>query len=109
MIGLRRFHPAWVIGLLLLALAVQGCASSSHRASASGANDAQAVVCEKCRTVWVRRPATDEAWYMRWEEEGSNVTLCEGCKASGIAFMKTGTWDHACASCGKDVHMCKAP
>jgi hypothetical protein len=70
-----------------------------------------AIMCDKCKTVWVTRPATSPA-----SKGGAPYTSyrkvktmeCKDCESAVATFFKTGKLQHECKACGSELTHCKA-
>lgn len=70
-----------------------------------------AVMCAKCKTVWVKRPVTTGAG-----KGGSGIVTyreaktmkCDDCESAVATFFKTGKLQHECKTCGSELTHCKA-
>ena len=95
------------VALMTSALAVGGCQSTEKQASAAGGDEA--VICPKCQTTWVKRPATVGP------PRGTNTPIayrtkaemaCPECDSAVANFFATGKFVHTCKMCGDNPAHC---
>jgi|GEM_PF-1215778 len=68
-----------------------------------------AVMCAKCKTVWVNTPVTSagsKAVIATYRQEKS--MKCADCESAVATFFKTGKLAHECKACGSELVHCKA-
>jgi hypothetical protein len=68
-----------------------------------------AVMCAKCKTVWVNTPVTSagsKAVIATYRQEKS--MKCADCESAVASFFKTGKLAHECKACGSELVHCKA-
>ncbi len=88
----------------ILALTMVSCQSTGGTQEAGSA-----VMCDKCKTVWVKRPIDTFAG-----RKGGGVTTyrdakamkCPDCENAIVTFMKTGQLKHRCSHCGGTMTHC---
>lgn len=89
----------------ILALAMVSCQSTGGNTGASSA-----VMCDKCKTVWVKQPSN-----MGGAGKGSGVVTtyrdaqvmqCPECENAIVTFVKTGQLKHRCSHCGGTMTHC---
>ena len=89
----------------MMALTMVSCQSTG------GTQDAgSAVICDKCKTVWVNRPSNIGAA----GKGGGGVTTyrdarvmkCPDCENAMATFVKTGQLKHRCTRCGGTMTHC---
>jgi hypothetical protein len=83
-------------------------------AAADRAPDADcAIMCDKCKTVWVSRPAVTTpgskggAGYTIYRKE--KTMECKECESAVATFFKTGKLQEECKTCGSTMTKCEAP
>lgn len=88
-----------------MALLMAGCSTPGPMASKDVGGNEDAVMCSKCRTVWVQRPqhTGKSAVVYRREEQ----MVCPECQSAVVTFFKTGKLDHTCAACVGTLDHCK--
>lgn len=69
---------------------------------------AKAVICSKCKVVWVEHLyntgyAKHPGVYMPVK---SKVMVCPNCESAVVTFFKTGQLKHHCATCGGTLDHC---
>lgn len=68
----------------------------------------EAVMCDKCKTVWVRKPETigspgrGQFTILR----DSKTMTCPDCQLAINNFWKTGSMKHVCSTCGGTMTHC---
>ncbi len=89
--------------LALIALPMVACQTT---ASAPG----QAVMCDKCKTVWVSRPmpagSKVNPGYLAYRDVKSME--CPECESAVATFFKTGSLQHRCTHCGGALAHCES-
>jgi hypothetical protein len=70
-----------------------------------------AVMCDKCQTVWVKRPETvgppgKGGSYVALRTRGTMT--CPDCQSAVVTFFKTGQLKHSCSHCGGTISHCEA-
>ncbi len=98
-----------ILALALLPLAaVQTTAAADAEKAPEGDN---AVMCGKCKTVWVNTPVTvggssGKGGVTIYRQEKS--MKCADCDSAVATFFKTGKLQHECKACGSELTHCKA-
>lgn len=68
----------------------------------------EAVMCDKCKTVWVTGPTTIGSSGRNpvtvWRDV--KTMTCPDCESAVTTFFKTGSLKHACSSCGGTMTHC---
>jgi hypothetical protein len=77
----------------------------------SGAEPTSAVMCDKCRTVWVKRAVSvgspgKPGSYMALRDQ--KAMQCPDCENAIVTFFKTGQLKHHCSHCGGTMTHCVA-
>lgn len=68
-----------------------------------------AVMCGKCKTVWVSRPVTGGSGKSGYTTYRQVKTMeCKDCETAVETFFKTGKLQHECKACGSELTHCKA-
>ena len=93
--------------LLLIAAAAIAAVSLSSCQSTISVGAESVVMCDKCKTVWVRTPATANitgkpATVFRDHQ----VMECPDCEKAYVTFMRTGSLKHHCSHCGGTMSHC---
>jgi hypothetical protein len=89
--------------LALAALTLMACQSTS------GGTSGPAVMCGKCKTVWVKSPTTVGAPGKGYTVYRDQKTMaCPDCESAAATFFKTGSLKHHCAHCGDTLAHCEA-
>ena len=93
----------------LLLSAILGMVSFSTCVQAASDDATSAVTCDKCKTVWVKRPVQvgpsgKGATYYALKSEKSME--CPDCQSAIATFFKTGKLKHECAKCGGTMTHC---
>jgi hypothetical protein len=99
---MNRLLNHLAISALLLTgiLAVTGCQSTGSSASS---DSEQAVMCSKCKTVWVHRPhQMGKITVFRNEK----TMVCPDCQSLVESFFSTGKFQHTCKTCGDSMEKC---
>jgi ribosomal protein S27E len=94
--------------VFLLAAVIAAASLSSCQSTAVGSAES-AVMCDKCKTVWVKTPAYPNI-------TGRTVTVfrdhqvmqCPDCEKAYVTFFKTGSLKHHCSRCGGTLSHCTA-
>lgn len=89
------------LGLVVLTMA--SCQSTGNTAA-----DGPAVMCDKCKTVWVKRPQqtgiSNKGGMISYRDE--KVMQCPDCENAVVTFFKTGSLKHHCSHCGGTMNHC---
>lgn len=90
-------------GILAFASLMTSCQTTT------AADASSAVTCEKCKTVWVKRPVQQGGS----SGKGSFYTLrndktmvCPDCESAVVTFFKTGSLKNNCSHCGGTMTHC---
>ena len=89
----------------ILALTMVSCQSTGGTQEAGSAE-----MCDKCKTVWVKRPSNKGGV----GKGGGGVTTyrdaqvmkCPDCENAIVTFVKTGQLQHRCGNCGGTMTHC---
>lgn len=68
-----------------------------------------AVMCDKCKIVWVERPAqmgTSGKTSGYYPLQSGKTMVCTDCETVVAAFFKTGLLKHHCSHCGGTLNHC---
>lgn len=90
--------------LALAALLLVACQTTSTSGSGS------AIMCGKCKTVWVSRPVSfgvatkGGPAYVAYRNV--KTMECPECESAVTTFFKTGSLKHHCAHCGGELTHC---
>ena len=91
--------------LALIALPMVACQTT-------GSAPGKAVMCDKCKTVWVSRPTSISAGtkggpgYIVYRDVKSME--CPECESAVATFFKTGSLQHRCKHCGGTMTHCES-
>lgn len=88
---------------LAVLLVTAGCHSTSAQRSLR--DDSRAVVCSKCKMVWVERYDMNDPYMMTLVSE--EVMQCPDCESAVATFFRTGKFEHSCATCGDALWHCE--
>ena len=95
--------------LLSIAASVVAVVSLSSCQSTSVSSAESVVICDKCKTVWVKTPATINLTGRAATVFREHPTMqCPDCEKAYITFVKTGSLKHACSTCGGTMSHCTA-
>ena len=92
-------------GSLGLVTVLPSCQSTGTGATTAGT---EAVMCDKCKTVWVSKPTTlgspgrTPVTVLR----NSKTMTCPDCELAIANFWKTGQMKHTCSHCGGTLAHC---
>ncbi len=77
-------------------------------AGMAGSAGTQAVMCDKCKTVWVRKPETigSPGRFQTIIYRDSKTMTCPDCQLTADNFWKTGSMKHSCSHCGGTLTHC---
>lgn len=90
------------LGAVVLAgLTLAGCQSTGALQASGG--EPQAVMCDKCKTTWVRSPQRQGKVTIYTTRK---TMTCPDCKSAVANFFTTGKLEHTCASCGGELQHC---
>lgn len=90
-----------------LLLVVAAAVSLSSCQSTPAAKGESAVMCDKCRAVWVRTPASPNITGQVATVFREHATMqCPDCEKAYITFVKTGSLKHRCSHCGGTMSHC---
>jgi len=92
-----------LIGKLALVAAASGLVAC-QATTASGPESC--VMCDKCKTVWVKRPANVGGKFTVMSSK--KVHTCPDCNSAVENFFKTGELKHSCSACGGTMSHCAA-
>jgi Zn-finger nucleic acid-binding protein len=97
----------FIVGIVaFLALTfMSGCASQKATSLRMESQNARAVSCPKCTTVWIDSYDMNDPYMMTITT--SPVTQCAGCEEAAANFFKTGRIAHGCSICGEDLQLCE--
>ena len=81
-----------------------GWEMSNASMAGAGQNEAgtEAIMCDKCKTVWVSKPTTigSPGRMQTIILRDSKTMTCPDCSLAIANFWKTGSMKHTCSSCG---------
>ena len=90
------------IGVVSLALLAVGCKSANHDSGMSSGTSMRspsaAVMCDQCKTVWVREK-NDKGVDVPFRYTAKNTTVCPDCEKAAKGYFSNGTLDK-CDMCG---------
>ena len=94
-----------MLGSLGLITLVPSCQSTSTTSSTAGTD---AIMCDKCKTVWVRKPETigSPGRFQTIVYRDSKTMTCQECQLTADNFWKTGSMKHSCTHCGGSLTHC---
>jgi hypothetical protein len=95
-----------LMGVLVAGMAflVAGCSTPASKATPSAGGEEKAVTCNKCETVWVRRPEHRGKGPVEYRRVKQMV--CPDCQSAVVTFFKTGKLEHTCKTCGGTLDHC---
>lgn len=110
MIGMQK---VLVLSMFLLlgsfgVAALPGCQADDGIAATtrpSVAGEDRAVMCDKCKTVWVMRSGTTSKGMITYSRKPKMV--CSECSSSDASFFATGKIADTCKSCGGSLEPCQ--
>jgi hypothetical protein len=86
---------------VLAAVGLTSCQSTTVSSAES------AVMCDKCKTVWVKTPATPNITGRPATIFREHQTMqCPDCEKAYITFVQTGSLKHHCSRCGGTMSHC---
>ncbi len=90
-----------IAGSLSLATLMSSCQSTGGAAAG-----ADAVTCDKCKTVWVKTasPGPGGKSFMTYRDV--KTMECPDCQSAVTTFFKTGEFKHTCSHCGGTMTHC---
>lgn len=92
----------------LLLAGVLGLASLMTSCQSASADASSAVTCDKCKTVWVKRPEqvgpTGKSNFYVLKD--TKTMACPDCESAVATFFKTGSLKHSCSHCGGALVHC---
>ncbi len=107
-----KHHVLKSLKIAILALiAIPFMAAQMATAADTAPEGDNAVMCAKCKTVWVSRPVTAGVGkggpgIVIYREE--KAMKCDDCESAVATFFKTGKLNHECKACGSELTHCKA-
>ena len=93
-----------IAGSLGLFTVLPSCQSTGTAATAS-----DAVMCDKCKTVWVMNKPTTLGSPGRMQTtiyRDTKTMTCPDCQLAADNFWKTGSMKHTCTHCGGNLTHC---
>ena len=92
-------------GSLGLVTALPSCQSTESSRTTAGS---EAVMCDKCKTVWVKQAENLGApgQFRTTVYRDSKKMTCPDCELAIANFWKTGQMKHNCAHCGGTLAHC---
>lgn len=96
--------------LLILAssLGLVAFLPSCQSTATTAAGPSEAVMCAKCKTVWISKPVTlgspgrGQVTVLR----DSKTMTCPECQLAADNYWKTGSMKHTCSHCGDSLTHC---
>lgn len=81
---------------------------AGHRSTSATSTGTEAVMCDKCKTVWVRKPTTigSPGRMQTTILRDSKTMTCPDCQLAINNFWKTGSMKHTCSHCGGTLAHC---
>jgi len=108
---MSRISKLVVAGFALSAgLFAAGCQTDNKPAESSLAPSTEGVMCEKCKTTWVKVPVT-QSGRISGPVVGYTARsqhTCPDCKTAAENFFTTGKLAHSCKTCGDNLKVCEA-
>ena len=96
------------LGLALTAgLFAAGCQTADKPAESRLVASDQGVMCEKCKTTWVKVPESTRGLRVIAYTEQKRHT-CPDCTTAAQNFFATGKLEHSCKTCGDNMKVCEA-
>lgn len=78
--------------------------------STATADASSAVTCDKCKTVWVKRPVPQIGSSGKgggyYALKDTRTMVCPDCESAVATFFKTGSLKHSCSHCGGTMTHC---
>lgn len=93
----------------LLLAAVLGLAGFMTSCQSASADASSAVTCDKCKTVWVKRPVQVGGYGKSssfYALQDAKIMTCPDCESAVVTFFKTGSLKHHCSACGGTMTHC---
>ena len=93
----------------LLLTGILGLAGLMTSCQTAPADATSAVTCDKCKTVWVKRPVQvgptgkGGGFYVL---KDTQTMACPECESAVVTFFKTGSLKHHCSHCGGTMVHC---
>ena len=91
-----------LVGSLGLVAVLPSCQTTGATAGTD------AVMCGKCKTVWVKTPvqagAPGRGAFTVFRD--TKTMTCPECEAAVVTFFKTGSLKHSCSHCGTGLTHC---
>lgn len=99
-----------IVSVLTMGLAagltfLSGCQSDKTAHHAGHDSPGKAVMCDKCKTVWIQQPGGDS--HKPWTAKSSSGMACPECKTAVANFFSTGKLQHTCSACGGHMDECE--
>ena len=93
----------------LLLTTMLGLAALLTSCQTASTDVTSAVTCDKCKTVWVKRPVQvgpmgKTSGFTMLKSEAS--MSCPDCESAVATFFKTGSLKHSCSHCGGALNHC---
>lgn len=90
-------------GSLGLVTVLPSCQSTAPKTAGC-----DAVMCDKCKTVWVRQPVSigSPGRFQTIVYRDTKTMSCPGCQLAIDNFWKTGQMKHSCSQCGGALTHC---
>ena len=81
---------------------------SSCQSTATTTAGTEAVICDKCKTVWVSKPISigSPGRMQTTILRDSKTMTCPDCSLAVANFWKTGSMKHTCTHCGGTLAHC---
>ncbi len=100
-----KMRLMFILGSLGLITVLPSCQSTGSAGSTAGT---AAVMCDKCKTVWVSTPtAIGSPGRMQTTILRDRKTMtCPDCQLAIDNFWKTGSMKHTCSHCGGTLTHC---
>ena len=94
----------------LLFAGILGLASLMTSCQSAPTDAKSAVTCDKCKTVWVKRPeqAAPTGKGNFYVLKDVKAMACPDCESAAATFFKTGSLKHHCSHCGGALTHCEA-
>ena len=93
--------------LSLVPFAILGCQSSGSPSGAAVRSPDPAVVCEQCKTTWIKTAVrNDKGHPVPFAYTSKKATVCPECKAAAAGYFATGETP-TCKTCGGSIQIVK--